>query len=119
LRSTFRVLYSLGIANAASRRKSCFQEPGEVIRFYNRRGITEQHIKEGKNAFHSARLSCKRFRDNELRLQLHTLSDELATFLRCISLPGAIAVCLVCASGRKAGSTSSTSCAPHWTSNTG
>ena len=46
-------------------------EPDWVVRFYNQRGTTEQHIKEGKYAFHWTRLSCRGFRDNEVRLQLH------------------------------------------------
>ncbi len=62
-------------------------EPDEVTRFYNRRNTAEQHIKEGKYAFHWTRLSCKRFRDNEVRLQLHALAYNMATFLRCIGLP--------------------------------
>ena len=66
-------------------------EPDEVTRFYNRRGTAEQHIKEGKYAFHWTRLSCKRFRDNEVRLHLHALAYNLATFLRCIELPEAMA----------------------------
>jgi hypothetical protein len=36
------------------------------------------------------RLSCKRFRDNEVRLQLHALAYNLANFLRCIELPEAM-----------------------------
>ena len=51
----------------------------------------EQHIKEGKYAFRWTRLSCKRFRDNEVRLQLHALAYNMATFLRCIELPDAMA----------------------------
>ena len=43
--------------------------------------------KEGKYAFHWTRLSCRKFRDNEVRLQLHVLAYNLATFLRCIELP--------------------------------
>jgi hypothetical protein len=66
-------------------------EPDEVIRFYNRRGTAEQHIKEGKYAFRWTRLSCKRFRDNEVRQQLHALAYNLATFLRCIEQPEAMA----------------------------
>ena len=62
-------------------------EPDRVVRFYNQRGTAEQHIKEGKYAFHWTRLSCRRFRDNEVRLQLHALAYNLATFLRCIELP--------------------------------
>ncbi len=60
-------------------------------RFYNQRGTAEQHIKEGKHAFHWTRLSCRKFRDNEVRLQLHALAYNLATFLRCIELPEAMA----------------------------
>ena len=66
-------------------------EPDWVVRFYNQRGTAEQHIKEGKHAFRWTRLSCKRFRDNEARLQLHALAYNLATFLRCIELPEAMA----------------------------
>ena len=66
-------------------------EPDWVIRFYNQRGTAEQHIKEGKYAFSWTRLSCKRFRDNEVRLQLHALAYNLATFLRRIELPEAMA----------------------------
>ncbi len=66
-------------------------EPDEVTRFYNRRGTAEQHIKEGKYAFRWTRLSCKRFCDNEVRLQLHALAYNQATFLRCIELPEAMA----------------------------
>lgn len=66
-------------------------EPDEVTRYYNRRGTAEQQIKEGKYAFRWTRLSCKKFRDNEARLQLHALSYNLATFLRCIKLPEAMA----------------------------
>jgi hypothetical protein len=43
-------------------------EPDWVVRFYNRRGTAEQHIKEGKYSFHWTRLSCRRFRDNEVWL---------------------------------------------------
>jgi hypothetical protein len=66
-------------------------EPVWVVRFYNQRGTSGQHIKEGKYAFRWTRLSCKRFRDNEVRLQLHALACTLATFLRCIELPETMA----------------------------
>lgn len=62
-------------------------EPDWVVRFYNQRGTAEQHIKEGKYAFRWTRLSCKQFRHNEVRLHLHALAYNLATFLRCIELP--------------------------------
>ena len=66
-------------------------DPDWVVRFYNQRGTAEQHIKEGKYAFHWTRLSCKRLCDNEVRLQLHALAYNLATFLRCLELPEAMA----------------------------
>lgn len=65
--------------------------PDWVVRFYNQRGTADQHIKEGKYAFRWTRLSCRKFRDNEVRLQLHALAYNLATFLRCIDLPEAMA----------------------------
>ena len=43
-------------------------EPDWVVRFYNQRDTAEQHTKEGKYAFRWTRLSCKRFRDNEVWL---------------------------------------------------
>jgi hypothetical protein len=43
--------------------------PGQaMVRFYNKRGTTEQWIKEGKQAVKMTRLSCHRFRSNEVRL---------------------------------------------------
>ena len=66
-------------------------EPDWVVRFYNRRGTDEQHIKEGKYAFRWTWLSCRRFRDNEVQLQLCTLAYNVATFVRCIELPEAMA----------------------------
>src|SRR5215470_12408997 len=39
-----------------------------VVRFYNKRGTAEQWIKEGKQAVKMTRLSCHRFRANEVRL---------------------------------------------------
>jgi Transposase DDE domain group 1 len=37
-----------------------------VVRFYNKRGTAERWIKEGKQAAHWTRLSCHRFRANEV-----------------------------------------------------
>ncbi len=45
-----------------------------VVAFYNQRGKAEQCIKEGKNAIKWTRLSCRKFRDNAVRLQLHALA---------------------------------------------
>ncbi len=47
----------------------------------------EQHIKEGKNAIKWTRLSCLKFRDNAVRLQLHALTYNLANFMRTLALP--------------------------------
>jgi Transposase DDE domain group 1 len=58
-----------------------------VVRFYNRRGTTEQWIKEGKNAVNWTKLSCRRFRDNAARLQVFALAYNLANFLRQLVLP--------------------------------
>jgi hypothetical protein len=41
-----------------------------VVRFYDKRGTAEQWIKEGKQAMKMTRLSCHRFRSNEVRLWL-------------------------------------------------
>jgi hypothetical protein len=38
-----------------------------VVRFYNKRGTAEQWIKEGKQAVKMTRLSCHRFRSNQVR----------------------------------------------------
>jgi Transposase DDE domain group 1 len=58
-----------------------------VVRFYNKRGTAEQWIKEGKNAVKWTKLSCRRFKDNEARLQLFALAYNLANFLRQMVLP--------------------------------
>ncbi len=50
-------------------------------------GTAEQHIKEGKNAIRWTRLSCQKFRNNEVRLQLHALAYNLADFMRTLALP--------------------------------
>jgi len=41
-----------------------------VVRFYNKRGTAEQWIKEGKQAVAMTRLSCHRFKANQVRLWL-------------------------------------------------
>ncbi len=66
-------------------------EPDWTIRFYNQRGTAEQRIKEGKLAINWTRLSCKQFRDNEVRLQLHALAYNLGVFLQGTDLPEEIA----------------------------
>ncbi len=58
-----------------------------VVAFYNHRGTAEQWIKEGKNAIKWTRLSCRKFRNNEVRLQLHALAYNLANYMRTLALP--------------------------------
>jgi hypothetical protein len=58
-----------------------------VVAFYNQRGKAEQYIKEGKYALKWTRLSCGKFRNNEVRLQLHALAYNLANFMRTLALP--------------------------------
>ncbi len=58
-----------------------------VVAFYNQRGKAEQYIKEGKNAIRWTRLSCREFRNNALRLQLHALAYNIANFMRTLALP--------------------------------
>ena len=41
----------------------------------------------GKNAIKWTRLSCRKFRNNEVRLQLHALAYNLANFMRTLALP--------------------------------
>ncbi len=61
-----------------------------VVGFYNQRGTAEQWIKEGKNAIKWTRLSCQKFRNNEVRLQLHALAYNLANIMRTLALPDAV-----------------------------
>ena len=58
-----------------------------VTWFYNQRGKAEQCIKESKNAMKWTRLSCRKFRDNAVRLQLHALAYNLGNFMRTLALP--------------------------------
>jgi hypothetical protein len=61
-----------------------------VMRFYNKRGTAEQWIKEGKQAAHWTRLSCHRFRANEVRLQLSVLAYNLGNLWRRLVLPARV-----------------------------
>jgi len=58
-----------------------------VVAFYNHRGTAEQYIKEGKYAIKWTRLSCRKFRNNAVRLQLHALAYNLGNFMRTLALP--------------------------------
>jgi hypothetical protein len=61
-----------------------------VVRFYNKRGTAEQWIKEGKQAVKMTRLSCHRFRSNEVRLWLSVIAYNLGNLWRRLALPASI-----------------------------
>ena len=61
-----------------------------VVRFYNKRGTAEQWIKEGKQATHWTRLSCHRFRANQVRLQLSVRAYNMGNLWRRLGLPNRI-----------------------------
>jgi Transposase DDE domain group 1 len=61
-----------------------------VVRFYNKRGTAEQWIKEGKQAVKMTRLSCHRFRTNEVRLWLSLIAYNLGNLWRRLVLPARI-----------------------------
>ena len=53
-----------------------------VVRFYHKRGTAEHWIKEGKHAVKMTRLSCHRFRSNEVRLWLSVIAYHLGNLWR-------------------------------------
>jgi Transposase DDE domain group 1 len=55
--------------------------------FYNKRGTAEPWIKEGKQAVKMTRLSCHRFRSNEVRLWLSVIAYNLGNLWRRLVLP--------------------------------
>ncbi len=56
----------------------------------NQRGTAEQWIEESKNAIKWIRLSCRKFRHNAVRLQLHALASNLGNFMGTLALPDAV-----------------------------
>jgi len=58
-----------------------------VVRFYDKRGTAEQWIKEGKQAVKMTRVSCHRFRSNEVRLWLSVIAYNLGNLWRRLVLP--------------------------------
>ena len=58
-----------------------------VVRFYDKRGTAEQWIREGKKAVKMTRLSCHRFRSNEVRLWLSVIAYNLGNLWRRLVLP--------------------------------
>jgi hypothetical protein len=63
------------------------RKPSGVVKFYNKRGVCEQYIKEGKLALSWTRLSCTRFAPNRVRLALFVLAYNLGNFMRRFALP--------------------------------
>jgi hypothetical protein len=61
-----------------------------VVRFYNKRGRAEQWIKEAKQAVAMTRLSCHRFRANEVRLWSSLIAHNLGNLWRRLALPKGI-----------------------------
>ena len=57
------------------------------MRFYNKRSTVEQWIKEGKLAVNWTRLSCHRFRGNEVCLWLSVIAYNLGNLWRRLALP--------------------------------
>src|SRR5260370_21971054 len=62
-----------------------------VVRFYNKRGTAEQWIKESKQAVAMTRLSCHRYRANEVRLWLSVIAYNLGNLWRRLALPTRVA----------------------------
>lgn len=58
-----------------------------VVRFYNKRGTAEQWIREGRHAVKMPRLSCHRFRSNDVRLWLSVMAYNLGNLWRRLVLP--------------------------------
>ena len=61
-----------------------------MVRFYNKRGTAEQWIKESKQAVALTRLTCHRFRANEVRLWLSLIAYNLGNLWRRLALPARI-----------------------------
>jgi Transposase DDE domain group 1 len=59
-----------------------------LVRFYNKRA--EQWIKESKQAVALTRLSCHRFRANEVRLWLSLIAYNLGNLWRRLALPARV-----------------------------
>jgi hypothetical protein len=56
------------------------ETPSRVVGFYNKPGTVEQWIKEDKQAVKMTRLSCHRFRSNQVRLALSLLAYNLGIY---------------------------------------
>jgi hypothetical protein len=61
-----------------------------VVAFYNQRGTCEQFIKEENGTSKGARLSCRTFAANAVRLQLHVLAYNLGNLMRTLAMPKSV-----------------------------
>ena len=64
-----------------------YRELDEAIKLTEMAGEIFADSRTGKNAIKWTRLSCHKFRDNAVRLQLHALAYNLANFMRTLALP--------------------------------
>ena len=62
-----------------------------IVRLDHQRGTTARHNMEGNCEFGWTRLSCRRFRDNEVRLQKYALTYNVAKSLHGTGLPEVMA----------------------------
>jgi hypothetical protein len=65
-------------------------ESRAVVWFYNKHGTAEQWIKEGRQAVAMTRLSCHRFRANEVWLWLSLIAYNLGNLWLRLTLPESI-----------------------------
>ena len=61
-------------------------ESEKVIRFYCKRGIMENYIKESKNGFDFAAVSSSSKTVNANRLQIHALAYNIFNWFKCLAL---------------------------------
>ena len=63
--------------------------------------MAERWIKDGKNALTWTRLSCRRFRNDEVRFQLHALAYSASNVMRTLALRKAVEQRSLTAIGRE------------------
>ncbi len=64
-----------------------YRELADALELAERAGDVFCDSRTGKNAIKWTRLSCRKFRDNAVRLQLHALAYNLGNFMRTLALP--------------------------------
>lgn len=65
-------------------------EPEKVIRFYCKRGIMENYIKESKNGFDFAAISSSSKIVNANRFQIHALAYNIFNWFKRLALPASM-----------------------------